>query len=215
MEENNLQSTSTGSVGFPQNNPDKPKSKAGLIIFIILGILLIAGGVIFFLSRRGNASVIESPSPSSFFDQSQSSPVESSSPLPSASPVSKASIKIQVLNGTGIPGEASFLQGLLNKAGYNNVTAGNSDTSGATITEITYGSSVSQAIQSDIETRLKLVYTSIDSNVSSSLTTSDIKIVTGTRKGAASATPKPSASASATPKPSITPTASPTASPTL
>ena len=127
----------SGEVGFPQNAPSgKPKSKTSLIIFIILAILLIAGGVVFFVARNRESGTLDtSPSPSSSF---QDIPSPIASPSPSTKPIDKATIKIEVLNGTGVPGEAAYLQGILKGMGYENVTAGNSPSSNETVTAITF-----------------------------------------------------------------------------
>lgn len=218
MEEPNLQSNPNPSVGFPQT-PQKAKSKTGLLIFIILGIVLLIGAGIFFIARSGNQAVA-SPSPTSFFQVSSPTPVAtavaSPSPVASASPsaADKKKLTVEVLNGTGVPGEAAYLQGQLKNLGYEDIKTANASTQDETVTTITFAKSVSDNIQDELEAKLKTLYTEVKVSTSSTLSGIDIRILTGPRKGVS---PKPSAAASssptssATPKPSTSP--SPSSSP--
>lgn len=212
MEEPNLQSNPTPTVGFPQN-PPKPKSKTGVLIFIILGVVLLIGAAIFFIARSGSQAVA-SPSPTSFFQVSSPTPVATASPTPSASAspssADKKDITVEVLNGTGVPGEAAYLQGQLKNLGYEDIKTANASSQSETATTITFAKSVSEAIQDELEAKMKTIYTEVKVSTSSTLSGIDIRILTGPRKGIS---PKPSATA--TPKASTSPaaTSSPVASP--
>jgi len=148
------------------------------------------------------------PTPSSQEDLFTPPAVEESQTA-TPSPVAKAEVTIQIQNGTGITGEASYLQGILKSLGYSDIKTGNAATQDATTTSITFKSSLSQAVVDEITTKLKTLYDKVETKTSSS-TTYDVVIVTGLRKGA---TAKPSATATSTS--TSTPTSSPSATPSL
>lgn len=216
MEESSLQSNPTPApgVGFPQN-PPRAKSKMSLVFFIVLGIILLIGAVVFFISRSANQAV-PSPSPTSFFSAPSPTPTPEASPTGSSEDVDKSEISIEILNGTGIPGEASYLQGQLKSLGFEKITAANASTQNETETTVTFAKSVPDSIKKEIEAKLETIYNEVKVSTSSTLSGVDIRILTGLRKGASprasavptsSATPRPSASSSPTSSP--TPSASP------
>lgn len=179
----------------------EPKKKSPLIPIIIIIVLLglVVGG--FLLLRSGAQPATESsptPEPNVIIEQSL--------PTPSLS-VDKAEIKIKVLNGTGIAGEAGILKDKLTAAGFADVQAGNASRQNYTDAQVSFASSVPEEIRSELVALLNSLYTSVDEK-SGVGTGFDVEIITGLRKGV---TPKPTASASPSPKSS--PTASPTATP--
>ena len=188
-------------VGFPLSQP-KPKGKSNKWLFVVIGLLILGGGGIYFFSR-GAKEEETLPSPTV-------GGVETSTPesTPTATPANKKDISIEVQNGTGISGEAVYLQGVLKTLGYSDIKAGNAESQDAAKTTVTFGKSVSQAIKDEITKKLEEVYKDVDVKTSSTQSV-DVLIVTGLRKGA---TAKPSPTA--TPKPTSSPTASPSATPT-
>ncbi len=191
--------------------PPQPikKNKSGLKwLLIVILLLLITGVAGFFLTQSQTEEDLPTPTPM----VEDTLPTETPEPTSSAKPVSKADIKVEVQNGTGVAGEAGFLQTTLKAMGFENITVGNAATQDATTTTVTYSSSVAKEVQDELTAKLKTLYTSVETKTSSTLTKSDILIVTGTRKGStsASATPK----GSTTSKPSTTPTAKPSTTPT-
>jgi hypothetical protein len=121
-----------------------------------------------------------------------------------------------VLNGTGVPGEAAYLQTQLKSLGYSSIDVGNASNQSATQTEIVYLSTVSSSLVTELETKLKPLYTSVVSREGTPTGGKDIEITTGPRKNTgstATATPKSSSTpaGSATPRASSTPTATPRA----
>lgn len=189
-------------VGFPLSQP-KPKGKSNKWIFIVVGLLILGGGGIYFFTR-GAKEEETMPSPTV-------SGVETSTPepTPTATPANKKDISIEVQNGTGIPGEAAYLQGVLKNLGYSDIKAGNASSQDATKTTVTFGKSVPESIKKEITDKLEGVYKDVEVKTSSTQSV-DVLIVTGLRKGATAkpsptATPKPTSS----PSPSPTPTASP------
>lgn len=198
MEENNpMQPTSNEPVGFPGAMPapsTQPTSNGNwkwLVILILF--LIVIGAVTFFVfkSSRGVSTENASPTPAATDMSNVATPV----PSPSATPADKTQLKIQVLNGTGIAGEAGLLTSALKALGYTDITAGNASTQNATDTQVTFASTVSQDVVTEITNKLKDMYTSVTTG-NSTLSGFDIQVVTGVRKGQttqASASPSPSA----------------------
>lgn len=194
------------SVGFPGTNqvsqPQSSKNWKWLLVLILF--LVVIGGVTFFVfkSSRSATSLEESPTPdTSLTNFATPEPTPSPSSTPAAD---KTTIKIKVLNGTGIAGEAGLLSDALKDLGYTNVTTGNASDQNATDTLVSYSSSIDQGVITEITAKLKGMYTTVTTDNTNS-GDSDIEITTGLRKGQSAATASPVASTS----PSSTPTASP------
>ena len=198
----------SGGVSFP--TVGEPRSAGGSKTLLIVGVLIlvgILGFVIYKSASNKNVETLGEPTP--FENLNTSSPNETvSTPAATAAPVKvdKTKVKIQVQNGTGINGEAAYLQTLLKGLGYTTVALGNSTKQDLTATQVSFASSLSSEVVTEITAKLNSVYQNV-TTVPSASTAYDVVITTGLRKGA---TAKPSA----TPKPSVTPTASPTATPT-
>ena len=187
----------------------KPK-KSGVAgpLAVVLVLLLLVGGVFFFMKSR-SAGDEANPEPTI---QEPTITEQTSSPSPTSS-VNKSEIKIKVLNGTGTAGEASLLKDKLAAVGYTDVESGNASRQDYTDAQVSFGSDVAQGVQDEITTILKGTYKGVKetSGVSSGF---DVEVITGLRAGQ---TAKPSASATptGTPKPSVSPSpsTSPSASP--
>lgn len=201
------------NVAPPQ--PMREKKKAGKWIPIIVLLLLVgaAGGWFFIASQKSKEQ--PTPSPVPFVE-----PAATEAPEPTATPkaVDKKSIKIQVLNGTGTPGEAAYLQGVLKSLGYSNITVGNSTQQDVTTTKVVFSTSLSKEVTQEITDKLKETYKSVEIKTSSTDKDFDIEITTGLRKNqtarpASTATPKVSGSPTGTPKATATSTPTPTATP--
>lgn len=186
-------------VSFPTvNNQNKSSGAKTLLIIGILVLIGVLGYVIYkSASQEGEGALVE-PTPY----ENTAVPPEEANPSPSAAPsaspsatVDKTKVKIQVQNGTGITGEAAYLQTILKDLGYTNVTVGNSPTQDETETTVSFASSVSSDIVSEITSKLNVTYQKV-TKTSSTSTTYDVVIVTGLKKGA---TAKPSATPTATP----------------
>lgn len=137
---------------------------------------------------------------------------------PSAAPtmqptIEKATVKIQVQNGTGTPGQASQAVKALTEAGYSadNIKTGNAEKYDQATTTITAKSNYGEIVSS-IKDALKSSFPDIEDGVASLKDDNefDIVIITG---GKIFETPTPSASGSATPTPNATATPSPTPKP--
>jgi len=185
----------------------KQSKGANVWVFVFLGLLIIGGAGIFFFASKNSES---KPTPTPSFGVI---PVEDFTPKPTSSPtpeaVDKSEVTIEVLNGTGKTGEASYLQGKLKALGFENIEAGNADATNYTSTEVTFKKDLSASLQSEIKEKLEDIYEKVVVKTSSSQD-SDVVIITGTRSGQ-SESPSPSASSKSTPTGSAT--SSPTSTP--
>jgi len=204
----NSTSPSNNGVAFPSvNQPKKGGNGAKTILIIgILALTGILGFVIYKSATNKDEEIITEPTPfENVVDQTQQINEATPTPMATSSAVSKSEIKIQVQNGTGITGEAAYLETQLKKLGFENISVGNSSTQDQTSTKISLGASVPTSIATEIANKLGTIYQSVSTTTSTN-TTYDIVIVTGLRKG--SSTSKPTSSPA-----SIIPSASPSASP--
>lgn len=209
------QVTPPQSTSFSVQPKQKSSGSKWLVIFIVL--LILGGAGIFFFTKVSNDSVEATPTPTF-----RSLPVEEKetatpTPLKTTEPSSRSDVSIEIQNGTGITGEAAFLQGKLKGLGYSDIKVGNADSTDNTDTTVTFSKSLSQSNQDEIKTLLEGIFKNVVTKTSSTAKT-DVVVVTGSRSGqtvksspsatpkvSPSATPKSSASPSATPKATATP----------
>jgi hypothetical protein len=197
--------TQTPDIGFPMSS-QKPKGKSNKLVFIILGLVILIGAIIFLIGRGKKEETVEvSPTPA--FEEV--TPISSATPAATPTATDKAKVVIEIQNGTGIAGEAGYLQGVLKTLGYSKITVGNATAQNATATVVTFSSTLGGAIVNEITAKLQAVYQSVQVKTATE-PANDVEIVTGLRVGA---TAKPSATPTASPtaKPSASPTATPTA----
>ncbi|HKB88467.1 MAG TPA: LytR C-terminal domain-containing protein [Patescibacteria group bacterium] len=197
---------SSSGVSFP--TVGQPKKSGGAKTLLIVGALVLIAILGFVIYKSANKNSTDTSSDTAPFDNlttpSTDQTVITATPMPSAAAkvdaakIDKTKIQIQIQNGTGISGEASYLQTQLKALGYTNVKTGNSSST-VTATTVTFSSTLDSSVVSEITQKLNSIYQTVTVSTSSS-TTFDVVVVTGLRKGA-------------TPKPSTTPTAVPSASP--
>ncbi|MBI1864075.1 LytR C-terminal domain-containing protein [Candidatus Woesebacteria bacterium] len=199
METQNQAQSQAPQVGFPTPQPRQKKSMNPIIIIIPVFLLILGGLAYFVFKGSSTEESSSSPTPASRELSTVVTPSPVPSPSPSTSPADKGSLSLRVLNGTGIPGEAGYLQGILKNLGYTKIDTGNADTSDATSTTIVYLSSVPQSLIDEMVTKLKTVYKSVNSRLASVKGSFDIEITTGPRTGSATQTSSPA--------PTSTPTA--------
>lgn len=196
-------------VSFP--TVGEPKKSGGAKTLLIIGVLIlvgILGFVIYKSASNKNTENLAEPTPfENLTNPSQDQTV--STPAPTTVPVTvdKSKIKIQVQNGTGITGEAAYLQTQFKDLGYTNISVGNSAQT-LTATQVSFASTLSADVVTEITAKLNSLYQNVTTTTSAS-TAFDVVVTTGLRKGV---TPKPAATP--TPKSTSTPTPSPSKSPT-
>jgi len=186
----------------------KAKNAGSKWVLIFIGLLILGGVGIFFFTKSGDEAV---PTPTPSFNVTPIENEATPTPTKSPEPVKKDDVSIEIQNGTGITGEAAFLQTKLKALGYTDIKVGNASSTDNTITTVTFSKTLSQTVQDEIKTELEKIYKEVSVKTSSTQK-SDIVIVTGLRSGqttkpVSSGTPKPSASAS--PKATSTPTSTP------
>jgi len=136
---------------------------------------------IFFLMQKRNASLEEEPTPTGEIE-GISEEVTEVTPSPTAEAViARENISIQILNGTGIAKEASYLQGILAALGYKKIEASNAPNTNFTDTEVSFKTGISQGVKNEITKELEKVYRKVNSTTAST-GTYDVKITTGLRK---------------------------------
>lgn len=192
----------SSGVSFPTVGQQKKSGSPKTLL--ILGALILAG-ILGYVAFK-NASNNDAEPTSSPTSESIETPVPVSTST--SAPVDKSKVKIEIQNGTGITGEAAFLQTQLKNLGYTNITVGNASSQDNTTTTVTFAKSLSSSVVDEITKKLKELYKDVEVKTSST-TSIDVLIVTGLRKGA---TAKPSASP--TPKVTSTPSTSASATPT-
>ncbi len=145
--------------------------------------------------------------------------IEKKEPSPTEKPkIEKSSVKIQVVNGTGTPGQAGVVVKVLEDAGYNseNIKTSNAEKFDNSVTTITARTDFEEIVN-DIKELLKPTFIKI-SVISPNLDRTsefDIIVITGGKIFEA-VTPTTSVTSSASPTPSVTttPISTPTLTPT-
>lgn len=181
------------------------KKKNPMIIVVIIIILVLVGGFFIFQSTQKK-------------DKSATPVVGKTSPTPTPTEkpkINKESVKIQVLNGTGTPGQAGTAVEALTKAGYkaDNIKTGNADEFDQTATAVAYKDGFKDTAD-DIKEALKTSFDniSIESTQLDKDNEFDIVITTGGKifaEATSTPTPKPTVSSSS-PTPTITGGVTPT-----
>ena len=180
---------------------------------IVLGVLLLSFAVWFFLKRGGGGETGLEPTPTARVEMAEE-PTETPTPTPG---VKKETISIEVLNGTGIAGEAGKVKTLLSGLGYKEIEAGNAEAYDYEATEVSFASDFPEAYKEEIIDKLKTTFKSVKTTTGST-GKFNVVIVTGLREGQTlgkEATPTkaagtPSAGSGQSPTPSKTGTPTPT-----
>jgi len=188
------------------NQPGGSKNKKTVIIVVII-VAAIIGGI--FLLRQPKKT-----------KQPETNITKNKEPSPTKKPeIDKKTVKIQVLNGTGTPGQAGTVLEDLKKAGYNsdNIKTGNAEEFNHTTTTIAAKDGF-EDVASDIKDALKETFNEIeiDSTKLAGDSEFDIVITTGGKIfEEATPSPEPTTELTSTPTPTVTstPTSTPTPTP--
>ncbi len=210
----------TSPVSPVSTRPDYPRQKGkktiGLVLFLI-SLVIIGGAVFYFVSlQKGAEKSEEKKTPEPFVVQQDEiipTPTEEAK-KEEEEVVDKKSISIFVLNGTGITGEAAYLQDKLENLGYTNVKVGNASKQDYEETLVKFSSTLSKSSVEEITKELNKIYKSVKTQTGGT-GSFDVEITTGLRSGQ---TPKPTAlpttSPTSTPKATTTPVPTKSPSPT-
>jgi len=191
-------------------NPIQPVSNKKKKTTMIIGIVLVAAVLV------GGMVMLRQPKT----DQTKSASATNKEPSPTEKPkIDKETVKIQVLNGTGTPGQAGIAVGALKKAGYNsdNIKTANADNFNNTVTTIAAKDGFEEVVV-DVKDALKTTFDeiNIDSASLDKASEFDIVVTTGGKKYEVT-TPTTSVSptnSETSPTPTVTPTPTSTPSPT-
>lgn len=171
----------------PTENTDKLPFWVLFLSFLIgvsLGAGLI-GGIFYYQSSVDNLSIISEettqPSASPKVSDSKSTPSPSTDEDAVEADVNLSVYKVQVLNGSGIGGEAAKAETLVVNAGFTNTTTGNAKSYSHTTTEIQYKDSVDKRAFSPLEKALE-VYVVERTDVLPESNAYDIVIIVGQDK---------------------------------
>lgn len=208
MENQENQAPIVQEVPTPAGVPSQPKEKKGANkwIFIFLGLLILGGaGIFFFASQSANPEPTPTPS-FGVIPVDDYTPEPISTPTPE--PVAKEDVTIEILNGTGIAGEAGYLQGKLKELDYEKIEVGNAPSTDNTDTTVTFKKDLSTTVVDEIKKELEEIYKNVVVKTSSTQE-SDIVIVTGLR-GSQTAKPQSTTTPESTSSPGASPTSTPT-----
>lgn len=188
-------------------SPSPKKGKRNLIIIIAVALAALLAAVFFIVRPFGIGGGQGEPTPT------PTSTSEAPTPTPSRAPVDKTEVRIQVVNGTGTPGQASDVVETLTGDGYNEelIKTDNAEEFATTPTTITAREGFEAAAE-DIQELLKSSFdeVTIDSSPLEDSSEFDIVIVTGGEEyEEPTSAPTPTGSSSTT-----TPTTTPTPTPT-
>ncbi len=194
------------------NPPQRQNNNYVLIIIIVLIAVLVGGWLMFRKNKEPEKAKVVT--------------TEAVTPTPTEKPViDKKSVRIQVLNGTGTPGQAGEAVGLLKDAGYkpDNIKSANAKEFKNTTTTIAAKDGFNE-VANDMKDVLKESFDSIeiDSIPLDKDSEFDIVVTTGgkiyeepTSTPSPTQNPTPTTSTTTTPTPTLTPTATQTPTPTL
>lgn len=186
------------------------KSNKILPTIVVVGVLVAAFAGWFFVTQPLKTDKTDKKVEDVVVEKVEVSPTEKPK-------IEKTSVKIQVINGTGTPGQAGVVVTALEDAGYNseNIKTSNADKYDNTITSITARSNFEEIVN-DMKNVLKSTFDKI-TVVSPNLDEAsefDVVIVTGGEIFEAVTPTTPVAdSESPTPSITITPTSNPTPTP--
>ncbi|MBI5127497.1 LytR C-terminal domain-containing protein [Candidatus Roizmanbacteria bacterium] len=184
------------------NSPQKPKNKYPLLIFVAVVVALVGSWLILRQKKE--------PEKTKVVITKTVTPTQADKPK-----INKESIKIQVLNGTGTPGQANEAVELLKDAGYSaeNIKSTNAEEFNHTSTSIQAKEGF-EDVANNIKDALKETFDEIEIDSTNLDKDSEFDIVV-TTGGKIFETPTPTASPTQSPTPTTQTTTTPTPTLTL
>lgn len=149
----------------------------GFVGFIILGIVI---GLFFFgvlQSPFGKINTADLTKTSVLTLTSVPAPTVVAEITPSEELA--ASATIQILNGTGITGQAAKASKIIEEIGFEDVEVDNADEQDATNTTVVFSSKIPEGVQKKIITEFEKTFSKVNSSISSESADFDIVITTG------------------------------------
>lgn len=180
------------------------KKWLGIITLVLVAIV----GVVYFMFFRGGSKKAEpTPTPTAMVEEV----------TPTTEPaIAKEDLKIKILNGSGVVGEAGRVKTILEKAGYKIESTDNAESYDHKETEIQAKTAVTSTVLDELKKLLEKDYTVTTSKLEKDNEV-DIIVTVGSRinppTSAPKATPKPSSPTGA--QTQVTPTVTKTVTPTI
>lgn len=145
----------TGTSGeMPQSPSGKGKYLAIFLVILILAAL--GGGIYYYRSNvEPQKETTQEKTPEKTEETTQEPTVE---PSPTTAPVDVTKYKLQVLNGSGVAGEAGKAQSYLQTAGFKDVKAGNAGSFGFEATEVSMKKDTPDEVFTKIKSTLEVYY---------------------------------------------------------
>lgn len=110
------------NISSSKNKMENTKRNILPIVAVFVFTAVIASMIMWFVSNKKDSAQIESPSSEN--NQVTVTPTSTPTPTPTIIEIDK-DIKIQVLNGTDINGQAATVKAMLTKMGFKNISVGN------------------------------------------------------------------------------------------
>ena len=162
-----------GSKSFAKNNKK--------ILLVIFAVLIIAASASFVFIKQKKQTV----PPKNEAEIAQVSPIptpaEESTTAAETEEISKDAFKIQILNGTGIAGQAQDLADLLKSDGFGDVTLSNSLTTDNTQAKVSFKDRVSRIVKDNLTQKLEEIFETVQVETLQE-SDFDIEITTGKLK---------------------------------
>lgn len=172
--EGDLQADQAGSKSFVRD-----RKNLLFVVFAVLFIVIAVSALVYTKQKRQAVSekkAVEitqvSPTPAATEESTVSAKDEE---------VSKEALKIQILNGTGVAGQAQDLADLLKSDGFGEITLGNVSAKGDKKTTVGLKESVSSIIKDEVTKKLEDLFETVEA-VTLSESEFDIEITTGNLK---------------------------------
>lgn len=165
-----------------EQKKEKKPTQVKQVFMLLISLLCLAGAVFWAASSMGflapqkslekKSTTVISPSP-----KTTTAPTASKAAETTSSP--KGNIKIQILNGSGVVGQASKIKDELTSLGFTNIQTGNAEGPIANTTIVVFSKEVSKADQNAIVIELKKTFNNIDTQQIPSSNAYDVSITTG------------------------------------
>lgn len=172
-----------GNLNFFSPNQKSHKNLYFLALSVVLILFFFLGFNIFQnqinpkdISKNEELSIVyidTTPAPSP-----QDAAVQSPSPSPSAV-IKKTELKIKVLNGSGVSGQAAKVKNELLEAGFLDIETGNASVSSQLATMVEFGPDISGETVAEIKTVLEDIFKKVGTKQNPSLSPAGILITTG------------------------------------
>lgn len=165
-------------IEFDSKKPSKINKKLIVIVLIIVVILALAiGGFLFFKSQKGQSSKIEPTTAPKI--EKEITPAIATPSAAAEEEVDLAGYTVQILNGSGVTGQAGVVEDILEKAGFEEFETDNADSFDYVETEVSLKKAVSKTVFEKIKTALK-DYTVIEGDQLKEDADYDVVLIIGT-----------------------------------